>query len=66
MHPLTSYELAKTRAADLHRQAQRDALARAARRARRARTHRPGHPAPAHPAAAVRRLLAALGARTSA
>jgi hypothetical protein len=65
MYPISSYELAKTRAADLHRQAQRDALARAAHQARRARTDRPGRPAPAHPAAPVRRLLAALGARTS-
>jgi hypothetical protein len=65
MYPLSSYQLAKTRAADLHRQARRDALARAARQARRARTHQPGHPAPTHPAT-VRRLLAALGARTSA
>lgn len=65
MYPIIGYELAKARAADLHRQAQRDALARAARRARRARTHRPGHPGPAYPAT-VRRLLAALGTRTSA
>jgi hypothetical protein len=66
MHPITSYELAKAQIADLHRQARRDALACTARRARRARTHQPGHPAPAHPATAVDRLLAALGARTSA
>jgi hypothetical protein len=65
MHPLISYELAKARVSDLHRQAQRDALARAAHRARRARTRRPGHPAPGHPSVAVRRLLTALGARTS-
>ena len=63
MHPLNSYELAKARVADLHRQAQSDALARAARQARRTPADRPGHPA--HPAA-VRRLLTALGARTSA
>jgi hypothetical protein len=66
MYPLSSYELAKAQVADRHRQAQRDTLARAARRARRARTHRPGHPAPAHQAAAIRRLLAVVGARTSA
>jgi len=64
MYPLSSYELAKARIADLHRQAQRDALARAARQARHPRTHRHGHPAPAH--TAVRRLLTALGARNSA
>jgi hypothetical protein len=61
MHPLISYELAKARVSDLHRQAQHDALARAARRARRTRTRRPGHPP-----VAVRRLLTAPGARTSA
>jgi len=66
MYPFTSYELAKTRVADLHDQARRDTVARAARQARRAGTRRPGRPAPAHPAAAVDRLLAALGARTSA
>jgi hypothetical protein len=65
MHPLSSYELAKARAADRHYQGRRDALARAAHQARRARTHRPGHPAPAHPSVAVR-LLIALGARTGA
>jgi hypothetical protein len=65
MYPISSYELAKTQVADLHRQARRDALARAARQARAAPTHGPGHPVPAHPAA-VRRLLATLGARTSA
>ena len=42
MHPITSYELAKAQIADLHRQARRDALARAARRARLARTRLPG------------------------
>jgi hypothetical protein len=65
MYPISSYELAKTRAADLHRQAQQDALARAARQARRARTRRAGHRAAAQPSA-LRRLLTALGARTSA
>jgi len=66
MYPLSSYELAKAQVADRHRQAQHDTLARAARRARRTRTHRSGHPAPAHSSAAVRRLLAAVGGRTSA
>ena len=65
MHPIISYELAKARIAEMHSQARRDALARAARQARRERTHQPGYPAPAHPSA-VRRLLAALGARNSA
>jgi hypothetical protein len=66
MYPFSSYELAKTQVSDLHRRAQRDGLARAARRVRRMRTDRPGHPAPGHPSVAVRRLLTALGARTSA
>ena len=61
----TAQALGRAHLADLHRQAQRDALARAARQARHARTDRPGHPAPAHPAT-VRGPLAALGARTSA
>jgi hypothetical protein len=63
MYPASSYELAKTRVADLHRQAQRDALARAARRARRARPHQSGHPPPALPFG--RRVLALLGARST-
>jgi hypothetical protein len=66
MHPTIGYHLAQARRADLQRQAQHATLARAARQARRARTHQPGHPAPAHPSAAVRRLLAALATRTSA
>ena len=37
MHPAIHHDLAQARIADLHRQAQRDALARAARRARHAR-----------------------------
>jgi hypothetical protein len=66
MHPTIGYHLAQARLADLRHQAQRDTLAHAARRARRARTHRAGHPAPADLSAAARRLLTALGARTSA
>ena len=57
MNPTISYHLAQAHQAELRHQAQRDTLARAARRARRVRTHQPGHPAPAHPAAAVRRVL---------
>ena len=64
MYPTIGYHLAQARRADLQRQAQRDTLARAARRARHARTHRSGHPPTGHPAA-VRRLLTALGTRTS-
>ena len=64
MHPTIMSEIGKARIADWHRQADRDRTARAARQARRAHTHRPGRPALAHPAT-IRRLLAALGARTS-
>ena len=46
MHPIISYELAKARIAEMHSQARRDALARAARQARRARRHEPGHRTP--------------------
>jgi hypothetical protein len=66
MHPTIGYHLAQARRADMQRQAQRDTLARAACQARRARTHQPGRPAPALSSAAVRRLLAAVGARISA
>jgi hypothetical protein len=65
MYPTIGYHLAQAHLAGLRHQAQRDTLARAARRACRARTHQPGHPPTGYPAA-VRRLLAALGARTSA
>jgi hypothetical protein len=65
MYPRIGYQLAQSHLAGLRQQAQRDALARATLRARRAHTHRPGHPAPAHPAAAIRRVLTALGTRTS-
>ena len=65
MYPRIGYHLAQAHLAGLRHQAQRDTLARATRRARRARTHQPGHPAHAHRTAAVRRLLTALGTRTS-
>lgn len=45
MHSSLHHEIAKARLPDLHAQAQRDALARAARRARRAQRHQPSHPA---------------------
>jgi hypothetical protein len=63
MYPTIHYQIAQARIADLHHQAQRDALARAARRARRAQTHQARHSVPALPALAARRLLTALGAR---
>ena len=65
MYPTTGYHLAQAHLAGMRHQAQRDTLARAARAARRARTHQPGYPAAGHPATAVRRLLTAVGARTS-
>jgi hypothetical protein len=46
MHPTISYELTQARTADLHHQAQHDALARAARRTRRTRRQQPRHLAP--------------------
>ena len=60
MRPAIHHDLAQARIADLHRQAQRDALARAARQARHAR-------APYSPrgrvllAVVVRRVLIVLG-----
>jgi hypothetical protein len=61
MNPQLSYYLATARAADLRRQAQHDALARAARRAQR---HQPRHPAPRLPATG-RRVLRFLNARST-
>ena len=58
-------EIPRARIAELHHQAERDAMAIAIRRARRAHGDRSGHATPARPARAVRRLLTALSARTS-
>lgn len=55
MHHTTVQALGQARLADLHRQAQRDALARAARRARRARRQYSAHLAPGLVAALIRR-----------
>jgi hypothetical protein len=63
MYPTIHHQIAQARIADLHHQAQRDALGRAARRARRAQRHQPGHPGPTLPALAARRVLTLLGAR---
>jgi hypothetical protein len=60
MHPTIHEYLAKTRIADLHRQAQRDALARAASKARRAPAHRRSHRLRRFPAVMARRVLTAL------
>lgn len=62
MHPALHYELMQARRADLHHQAQRNALARAARRARRQQS---GHPGPRLPAVAARRVLTILSARST-
>jgi hypothetical protein len=62
MHPTIRYHLAKARIADLHQQAERDRMARAARLARTDRTRLL---MPAHRAMALaRRALAVLGARS--
>ena len=52
MRPAIQHDLAMARIADLHRQAQRDALARAASRARHTRAQR------SHPARTLRALIA--------
>lgn len=67
MYSISSCELAQARVADLHRQAQRDALARAARQASRARgeqAYQPRHHVLGVPAIR-RRLLTVLGARST-
>lgn len=61
MPPAILYRLAQTRIADLHRQARRDAPARAAGRARRTRTFMPGHRDRGLAAVVARRVLAVLG-----
>lgn len=61
MNPTIRYELAKAQISDLHRQAQRDALAVAARRARRARPQQRSYPVRRLPAVLARRVLAVLG-----
>jgi hypothetical protein len=65
MHPGIHYEIAQARVADLHHQAQRDALALAAGRARRARRDRSRCAVPARPARAARRMLAFLLPRSA-
>ena len=64
MHTTISYYLAQARIAELHEQARRHALARAARRERRSRRQPSRHPAPARPPFG-RRILTALGVRAS-
>jgi hypothetical protein len=62
MHPAIQHDLAQARIADLHRQAQRDALSCAASGARHARADKPSHPVRGFPAVMARRVLTLLGA----
>ena len=57
MHPIITRDLMKARTSDLHRQAERDALSRAARRARHAPAKHSPPFRPAHPAAALIRRV---------
>jgi hypothetical protein len=64
MHPIITRDLMKARTSDRHRQAERDALCRAARRARHAPARHGTLFRPAHTTAAlIRRVLTLLGAR---
>ena len=56
MHSVILYYAVQAQAAELHRQAQREAPARAASRARRPRTPRRGHRARGLPAVVARRM----------
>ena len=58
MHPIMGYQVTNARIADLHRQAERDRMARAARKDGNT-LQAPGHRA----AALARRVLAVLGRR---
>jgi hypothetical protein len=61
MHPTIGYHLAQAHLAELRHQAHHETLARAARRAR---PHQGGPPVPTLPALG-RRVMAALGARST-
>jgi len=64
MHSTILHDLAKAHTSDLHRQAERDALSRAARRARQAPAKHSPPFLPAHTTAQlIRRVLTVLGAR---
>ena len=64
MHPIILHDLVKAHTSDLHRQAERDALSRAARRARQAPAQNSAPFMPAHTTAElIRRVLTLLGAR---
>jgi len=64
MDPTTTYHLAQARMAEMHHEAQLDALARTARRERRSQRRLSRHQAPARPAFG-RRVLIALGVRAA-
>ena len=61
MNPIIHRDLMQARIADLHRQAHRDAQARAAHHAHRARTAQHSHPVRRLPTIVVRRVRTALG-----
>ena len=64
MHPTIQHDLARARTDDLHRQARRDTLSRAARHARHAPAKTSTPFTPAHTTAElIRRVLTLLGAR---
>ena len=64
MHPIILHDLTKAHTSDLHRQAGRHALRRAARRARQAPATKSTPFMPAHTTAElIRRVLTLLGAR---
>jgi len=64
MHPIIMHDLIKARTSDLHRQAECDALGRAARRARQTPAKQGTPFMPAHiTAELLRRVLRLLGAR---
>lgn len=61
MHPIIHSDLMQARVADLHRQAHRDAQARAASQARRARVPQRRHRVRGLSAVMARRVLTTLG-----
>jgi hypothetical protein len=64
MHPIILHDLTKAHTSDLRRQADRDALSRAARRARQASAQKRTSFMPAHATAElIGRVLTLLGAR---
>jgi hypothetical protein len=64
MYSTFNHQIAQDRVADLHRQAQRDTLARAARQGRRPHQRQLGRRVSRLPVIAARRALTALGAHT--